>query len=105
MATPTIDRPGTDGGSGWHGPAEVRAALEVHATDATLAVFDRGVDEAYGRSVEAGTPEPLRTFLDHWWFVADVAGNGLPAGHVTGGGREAGIAAWEAAHPGEKLLA
>lgn len=98
MATPTIDRPGAGAPDDWHGPVEVRAALVPYATEATLAVFDNGLDEAYGESLRTGEVAPLRAFLEHWWFVAGVAENGMPTGQPTGGGAEQFRRAWEERH-------
>ena len=53
MTTPTVHRL-TDRQPEVHGPAEVRAALIGHATEQTLAVYDRDIDEATRESAAAG---------------------------------------------------
>lgn len=69
---------------------------------ATLAIFDQQTDAAYQESLLARSPEPLRRVLDYWWGVARLA-LGAVAPPPIRGGRAETIAAWESAHPGEKL--
>ena len=97
--TSTLDRPDAPAA---HGPAEVRAAMVACTNDLGVESFDRNMDQAYREG-----PEALAKFLDYWWACSQVAaGRGTPEDfglHPVPGGREATIAAWEAAHPGEKL--
>lgn len=97
--TSTLDRPNH---AAVHGPAEVRAAIVACSNDLGIASFDRNMDAAYREG-----PDALRKFLDYWWACSQVAaGRGTPEDfglHPVRGGREATIAAWEAAHPGQKL--
>jgi hypothetical protein len=99
--TSTLDRPNCPT---VHGPAEVRAAMVACTNELGLESFDRQMDDAYREGLEA-----LAKFLDYWWACSQVAaGNGSPEDyglHPVRGGREATVAAWEAAHPGEKLYA
>jgi hypothetical protein len=80
----------------FHGPAEVRAALVPHATEATLALYDGQLEEICLESTELGSPQPLAKFLAYWWDCADIAANGRPAGRPSGGDRAKFIADWEA---------
>jgi hypothetical protein len=100
MTAQTMHRPDTGSPDGQHGPAEVRAAMVACGDDLTVEMFDRNMDEAYRES-----PEALRQFLDYWWMCAAVARGEMepPARALRGRGREETIAAWEAAHPGQKL--
>lgn len=96
MTTPTVNRP-TDSQPEVHGPAEVRAALVGHATEATLAVYDRDIDEATRESAAAGDVAPLLARLDHWWMCAQLAAGDVPANFRPIPGADA-QASWEAKH-------
>jgi len=74
----------------------VRAALVPHATEATLALYDRQLDEVCREVAELGSPQPLARFLAYWWDCADVAANGRPADRLSGGDRAKFIADGEA---------
>ena len=104
MSAPAVERPDTAEPEPAHGPAEVRAAIVACGTDLTVEMFDREMDNAYRDS-----PEALTRFLEYWWACSQVAaGRGTPQEfglHPVAGGREATIAAWERAHPGQKFPA
>lgn len=95
MSSPALDRP-PSGSARFHGPAEVRAALVPHATEATLALYDRQLDKVCREVAELGSPQPLARFLAYWWDCADVAANGRRADRLSGGDRAKFIADWEA---------
>jgi hypothetical protein len=86
-----------------HGPAEVRVAIVARSNEAGTERFDEQMDAAYREG-----PEAFRTYLDYWWACSQVAaGRGAPENfglRPIRGGRQALIDAWEAQHPGEKLL-
>jgi len=94
MTTPTVHRL-TDRQPEVHGPAEVRAALIGHATEQTLAVYDRDIDEATRESAAAGDVAPLLRRLEHWWMCAQLAAGEVPADFhpIPGTGAQA---SWEA---------
>lgn len=112
MATATLHLHETDGDD-WHSPTEVRAALAELSGEAALRVWDEGLDKAVLLAVRSGDTAKLEEFLRSSWAsvlaARQFAREGLPehlrdrAGRA--GGREQTIAAWEAAHPGRRLVA
>jgi hypothetical protein len=102
MTGPTVARPGADGPE-VHGPAEVRAALEDHATAETLALYDRQVEQATKQALEQDDVAPLARVLRHWWTSAQVARGELEPPTPSGNAMAKTIAAWEAKHPGQHL--
>lgn len=104
MTAPTIDRHRLDEPDPRPGPAEVRAALAQFSNEASLTMFDQQTDAAYQESLLAGSPDPLRRALDYWWGIARLA-LGAATPPPMRDGRAETIAAWESAHPGEKLPA
>lgn len=81
-------------------PAAVRAALTFHADEATLALYDHQLGQAYLAAVQADSLEPLSTVVDRWWQIAQAAENPAPRGSRIS--REEAITSWEARH-GQKL--
>jgi hypothetical protein len=99
MTAQAVARPGAE----VHGPAEVRAALEEHATDETLALYDRQIEQATRQALEQDDVAPLARVLRHWWMSAQVARGEIAPPPPSGDAMEQTIAAWEAKHPGQRL--
>jgi hypothetical protein len=95
-----IERPAGGARQVARDPAAVRAALARHADDATLALYDREIGQAYLAAIQADSLEPLITVVDRWWRIAQAAENPAPRGSRVS--REEAIASWEARH-GQKL--
>ena len=102
MTAPTVARPDAEGPE-VHGPAEVRAALEEHATGETLALYDRQIEQATLQALEQDDIAPLARVLRHWWVSAQVARGELAPPTPSGDAMARTIAAWEAKHPGQQL--
>lgn len=95
MTTPTVHR-STDSQE-FHGPAEVRAALAGHATEQTLALYDRELDAAARESRDTSSVAPLMRVLEHWWMAAQLAAGVVPASFRPVSPADA-VASWEAAN-------
>ena len=106
MTAPTVARPGAEGPE-VHGPAEVRAALEEHATAETLALYDRQIEQATVQALEQGEVAPLAAVLRHWWMCTQVAsGRARPEDFGARTYTQAEVEeAWHRKHPGQQLSA
>ena len=102
MTAPTVARPGAEGPE-VHGPAEVRAALEEHATAETLALYEGQVEQAIMQALEQDDVAPLARVLRRWWTSAQVARGELEPPAPSDDAMANTIAAWEAKHPGQQL--
>lgn len=100
MTAQPIERPAHGPHKVDRDPAAVRTALAVHADNATLALYDRELGQAYLAAVQADSLEPLSTVVDRWWRLAQAAEN--PAPQESRVSREQAIASWETRH-GRKL--
>ena len=102
MTAPAVARPGAEGPE-VHGPAEVRAVLEEHATAETLTLYDRQVEQATRQALEQDDVGPLARVLRRWWTSAQVARGELEPPAPSDSAMANTIAAWEAKHPGQHL--